>query len=141
MEKAVALYNCYTDIKIHLKVFYNPNIKTALGSFFPKKIQFGKTSFINKSIALHEISHTLGIGTNYKWPRLLAHEKYVGPKANGLIKILQKDPEATINADKSHFWPFGLNYASEGQSDQNLIKHCQLVSAMVEDLTDLTLGF
>jgi hypothetical protein len=39
-----------------------------------------------------------------------------------------------IGADRSHFWPYGLNYESEGKTEADLIGHCQMVTAIRKDL-------
>ncbi len=35
-----------------------------------------------------------------------------------------------ITADSQHFWPYGLDYASEHKSEWSLINHVRIVNAM-----------
>jgi hypothetical protein len=39
-----------------------------------------------------------------------------------------------VNADTQHFWPYGLNYTSEVKSNDDLVSHCKMVSAILKDM-------
>ena len=41
---------------------------------------------------------------------------------------------ALVHADRLHFWPYGLNYSSEVQSEADLTNHCKVVQAIHHDM-------
>jgi hypothetical protein len=50
----------------------------------------------------------------------------------------QRDPDmysqrTYITGDGQHFWPYGLNQASEHQSEWSLINHVRIVAAIQVD--------
>ena len=58
---------------------------------------------------------------------------FKGEKAQALLKEID-GPEAELHGDSQHFWPYGLNYASEVKSEQDLINHARIVEAMYQDI-------
>jgi hypothetical protein len=104
-------------------------VPTADGSF-NGNIRFGSNrSYMNERTALHEISHTLGVGTTWSFDSRCAS----GDWPNALPVLRSFDgPDAVINCGGSHFWPYGLNYDDEW-SETNAVRHCQIVNAMVRD--------
>lgn len=133
MDKAVAFYNEYTTITKALTIYYEPSVSTADGNI-NGTIRFGSNrSYMNHITAMHEIAHTLGVGTSSKWSSLIVNGVYTGPNATAAIRAITGDNTAVIKGDRTHFWPYGLNYTSEVKSDQDLINHCIIVEAMKKD--------
>jgi hypothetical protein len=133
MDAAVRYYNCYTDITKALNVSYNPSVATADGNI-NGSIRFGSTDTMNKVTAMHEISHTAGIGTAQKWSSLVVNGVFTGTNAAAQLLAIPNRLEDTLHADSQHFWPYGLNYESEGQHETDLIGHCEMVVAIRKDL-------
>ena len=133
MDKAVSYYNCYTNISKALRVEYAPNVATADGNI-NGNIRFGAESTFEYSRALHEIAHTVGIGTAPRWQSLLRDGVFVGKNATAKLRSLSGKSDDVVHADRQHFWPYGLNYASELKSEADVIGHCQMVVALREDL-------
>jgi hypothetical protein len=133
MDTAVRYYNCYTNITKALNVSYVPSVATADGNI-NGSIRFGSTASMNHVTAMHEISHTVGIGTASKWASLVVNGLFTGTNAQAQLLAIPTRDRDTIGADTQHFWPFGLNYESEGQRESDLIAHCEMVMAIRKDL-------
>jgi hypothetical protein len=130
MNAAVARYNNLSDLGKNITVHYDPNVPTADGNI-NGTIRFGAKASMNERTALHEISHTIGVGTSGDWGALGCGGTYNGAQATALVR--QYDGQsATIKCDGSHFWPYGLNYDSEF-SQTNADRHVEIVEAMVRD--------
>lgn len=132
MDKACEYYSNSTSLTKQLRVYYNPEVPTADGNS-NGTIRFGARSSMNHITAMHEIAHTLGVGTSKTWFNLLKGGVYTGIHANTIYRSISSDTTVTIQGDRSHFWPYGLNYTTEVKSDQDLIIHCRIVEAMLKD--------
>ena len=129
MDGAVATYNRWGTFRKHLTVEYNPGVPTADANY-AGHIRFGGQ--IGYRTALHEISHTMGVGTHWAWNANLNNGVWTG--ANGIALVRSFDgPTANINSDGTHFWPYGLNFDSEGSTENNR-RHVLLVAAFRKDM-------
>jgi len=143
MDQAVAYYNCYTNITKAEVVEYDGSVKTADGNS-NGTIRFGSdTSYMVLPTAMHEISHTVGVGTASKWRSFVAAPDggtsgpWTGANAIAQRTALLPDGNQTYlvpNADTQHFWPYGLNYASEYKTEADLLGHCVMVMALRKDM-------
>lgn len=140
MDEATFYYNCYSELTKSLTINYNPGVPTAEGNV-DGVISFGSNpSYMVTATAMHEIGHTLGVGYA-PWSELIQDGRWTGPAVNELMSTLpaeQRDADAYsqrtyITCDNQHFWPYGLNQASEHQSEWSLINHVRVVAAMNED--------
>ena len=112
-----------------LTVQYVPSVATADGNY-NGNIRFGSNrSYMNERTALHEISHTLGIGQTQAFDARCSTNNW--PSATELLKSWD-GPTAKINCGGGHIWPYGLNYDDE-MSETNADRHCQLIDAMLGD--------
>lgn len=108
---------------------YVPGVETADGNF-NGNIRFGSNrSYMNERTALHEISHTLGIGQTQAFDTRCAADDW--PSATTLLESWD-GAGAKINCGGGHIWPYGLNYDDE-MSETNADRHCQLIDAMLGD--------
>ena len=132
LDGAVAQYNRYGTFNVHLTANYSPGVPTAQASY-GGWIDFGSNpAYQNFRTALHEISHTLGVGTAWQWGANLAGGVWMG--ANGRQQIAAFDGAgANINSDGTHFWPYGLNYDSEGNTE-SYRRHVLMVAAFRRDM-------
>jgi hypothetical protein len=130
MNAAVARYNNLSDLGKNITVHYNPSVPTADGNI-NGTIRFGAKASMNERTALHEISHTIGVGTSGRWGSLGCGGTYNGGQATALVKRYDGQ-NATIRCDRQHFWPYGLNFDSEF-SQTNADRHVEIVEAMVRD--------
>lgn len=130
MRLAVARYNRLAPrANKAVTVQYVPSVATADGNF-NGNIRFGKNrSYMNERTALHEIAHTLGIGTTQAFNARCAANNW--PSATALLRSWD-GPSAKINCGGGHIWPYGLNYDNE-MSETNANRHCQLINAMLAD--------
>lgn len=112
-----------------LTVEYNTGVATADGSI-NGNIRFGSSrSYMTERTALHEIAHTLGVGTTDAFTQNCNANDW--PTALPLLRSFD-GASATITCGGDHFWPYGLNYESE-MSDTNADRHVDIVNAMIVD--------
>jgi hypothetical protein len=133
MDTAVSYYNTYTTITKSLWVSYEPSVSTADGNI-NGSIRFGSNrSYMNHITAMHEIGHTVGVGTSGKWRQVVVNGIYTGTYATEELKTITGNRESVLKGDGAHFWPYGLNYTSEVKTDADLVNHCKIVNAMKKD--------
>jgi hypothetical protein len=129
MDEAVAIYNANGDFNRTVTANYSPGTPTADANF-GGWINFGGQ--IGTRTALHEIAHTLGVGTYRNWQRFVKDGKWTGEYA--LAQLREFDgPDAVLHADRQHFWPYGLNYDREG-GVKNFKRHVKMVIALRRDM-------
>jgi hypothetical protein len=136
MAEAVALYNKYGSFNKHLSVTYSPSIPTAManGSGW---IGFGGQR--GTRAAMHEMSHTLGVGTAWQYRSLMAGGTYhVWDGFYGKKKAIENGSEFEdgLHGSEVHMWPWGLNY-SKTDSPIERIKHVQILAALRCDMGKL----
>ena len=133
MDEAVAYYNCYAQITKALNISYEPSVATADGNI-NGSIRFGSTESMNYITAMHEISHTVGVGTASNWSSMVSEGIFTGAHATAELRAITGIANDQLHADTQHFWPYGLNYTSEVSSTADLINHCFMVTAIRGDL-------
>jgi hypothetical protein len=133
MDGAVAYYNCNTTITKQLKVSYDTSVATADGNF-NGSIRFGGTSYMECVTGMHEIAHTVGIGTSPDWSTYSVNGVFTGANAIAQLRAITGNPSDVLHSDTQHFWPYGLNYTSEAKSTADLVDHCLMVTAIRQDL-------
>jgi autotransporter-associated beta strand protein len=129
MNAAVAVYNANGYFPKQLTANYNAGVPTAQASY-SGWIDFGGQ--ISTTTAIHEISHTLGVGQVAAWNSNRSGGVWTGARAKARI-VLYDGAGAVIGCDSIHFWPYGMNYASE-DSATNRIRHVRMVAAMRWDM-------
>ncbi|MBB4155173.1 hypothetical protein GGQ80_003091 [Sphingomonas jinjuensis] len=127
MEFAVAHTNVLGAFAGTVSVVYGSGTPTADASY-QGQIRFGGA--IGRRVALHELAHWFGSGSVGEWPGLVTNGRFTGPVANARIRAFD-GAQAVLNADRMHFWPYGLNYDSEFAETQ---RNTQLVSAQRADM-------
>ena len=129
MDAAVAIYNANGYFPRSLTANYNSGVPTAQASY-SGWIDFGGS--ISTRVALHEISHTLGVGQYSTWSTNQSGGRWTGSFALNRVKLYDGS-SAFIGCDGFHFWPYGLNYDSEDGTTAR-IRHVKMVSAMRRDM-------
>ena len=133
MDSAVYLYNKYTTLSKYINVYYAPGVPTAEASS-NGDLRFGENrTYMFVGTAMHEMAHTMGMGTTDAYRAMFKDGVFQGEKAQALLKEID-GPDAVLKGDNQHFWPYGLNYASEVKSEQDLINHAKIVNAMYQDI-------
>lgn len=130
MNAAVARYNNLSDLGKTITVRYDPGVPTADGNL-NGTIRFGNRGYMNERTALHEIAHTIGVGTSSGWSRLGGSGTWTGAQATALVRQFDGSA-AKLSTGGGHFWPYGLNYDNEF-SNTAADRHVQIVAAMVRD--------
>ncbi|XXY51668.1 hypothetical protein WME91_11045 [Sorangium sp. So ce269] len=132
MDEALSHYNCYTTIEKSLRVSYEPSVATADGNV-NGSIRFGASSSMNYITAMHEISHTLGVGSR-EFGALVVDGIFTGAEATSQLRTITGNESDVLHADNQHFWPYGLNYTTEVKTTDDLVNHCKMVVAIRSDL-------
>ena len=133
MDSAVFLYNKYSDLSKHIEVYYSTGVPTAEASS-NGDLRFGKDrNYMFVGTAMHEMAHTMGMGTTSEYQKMFKDGVFQGEKAQKVLKEID-GPDAVLKGDSQHFWPYGLNYRSEVHSEQDLINHVKIVNAMYQDI-------
>ncbi|MFG2028616.1 hypothetical protein [Streptomyces sp. NPDC048825] len=130
MNSAVARYNNLSDLGKNITVRYDPGVPTADGNI-NGTIRFGNRAYMTERTALHEIAHTIGVGTSSGWSRLGGSGTWTGAQAMALVRQFDGSG-AKLSTGGGHFWPYGLNYENEF-SNTAADRHVQIVAAMVRD--------
>lgn len=130
MIQATNIYNANGTFNKHLNVYYNAGVPTAQANY-DGVITFGGSR--NTRVAIHEISHTLGIGTHSAYWSLMTGGNWYGPEGNAVLAGFD-GAGSVMHGDSQHMWPYGLNYDSE-DSNTNRIRHVALVQAMRCDMS------
>jgi hypothetical protein len=133
MDSAVYIYNKYTNLTKFINVYYAPGVPTAEASS-NGDLRFGNDrGYMFVGTAMHEMAHTMGMGTTNDYRSMFKDGVFLGEKAQAILKEID-GPDAELHGDNQHFWPYGLNYASEVHSEQDLINHARIVEAMYQDI-------
>lgn len=133
MDSAVFLYNKYSDLSKHIEVYYSTGVPTAEASS-NGDLRFGKDrNYMFVGTAMHEMAHTMGMGTTSEYQKMFKDGVFQGEKAQKVLKEIDGS-DAVLKGDSQHFWPYGLNYRSEVKSEQDLINHVKVVNAMYQDI-------
>jgi hypothetical protein len=133
MDGAVAYYNCNTSITKQLNVTYDTSVPTADGNF-NGSVRFGGHSYMECATGMHETAHAVGVGTTPKWPTYSVGGVFTGTNAIAQLRAITGNATDVLHSDTQHFWPYGLNYASEAGSTADLVDHCLMVTAIRKDL-------
>jgi hypothetical protein len=134
MTAAVAYYNCNTNITKQLNVTYVPSVATA-DSNFNGSIRFGSDhNYMVCATSMHEVGHALGVGTAPNWSKVSTGGLFNGDTAIAQLRAITGKADDVLHSDTQHFWPYGLNYASEAKSTSDLVNHVLIVTAMRKDL-------
>lgn len=132
MDEALSYYNCHTSIEKRLSVSYVPSVATADGNV-NGSIRFGATSSMNYITAMHEIGHTVGVGSR-EFGALVVDGVFTGEAATRQLRVITGNESDVVHADTQHFWPYGLNYTTEVKTTDDLVNHCKIVVAIREDI-------
>lgn len=133
MDSALYYYNKYTNLSKFINVYYSTGVPTAEASS-NGDLRFGKDrNYMYVGTAMHEIAHTMGMGTTSEYQKMMVNGVFQGQKAQALLREID-GADAELHGDSQHFWPYGINYRSEVHSEQDLINHAKIVNAMYQDI-------
>ncbi|KAK8133536.1 hypothetical protein PG984_005548 [Apiospora sp. TS-2023a] len=129
MKLAAARHARLGSASKNIRVYYTPGVPTAEANY-NGDLRFGSNrAYMNERTALHEVSHTLGVGQTAAFDQKCAS----GDWKTALPLLRSWDGQsAKINCGGSHFWPYGLNYDTEW-SETNADRNVLMVNAMIKD--------
>lgn len=134
MDSAVKLYNTYSNLSKFINVYYAPGVPTAEASS-NGDLRFGENrSYMVVPTAMHEMGHTMGIGTTQEYWDVCKDGVFRNDKVQAKLRELDNDPTKELHCDSQHIWPYGLNRASEVSSEKDLINHVILVETIYQQL-------
>jgi len=134
MDSALGYYNTLTSIRKAITVQYDASVATADASN-NGTLRFGSTrSYMYVGTAMHEIAHTVGVGTTAEYKALMVNGVFTGAHATATLRAITGDSTAVLKGDAQHIWPYGLNYASEVKSATDLVNHCKIIESLYQDL-------
>ncbi len=128
------LYNAFATFgPYNIYVYYSSGIPTEQASYggYGGSIGVGQ-QYPQYWNLQHEMSHYLGTGTYWQWPNLMYSGVWHGAAANALEQQFD-GVGAVLAGDTQHFWPYGLNYATE---DSHIAeeRHMALDYALLQDM-------
>ena len=130
LQLVVDRYNAFgTFGNGNVYVYYSSGIPTAQASY-NGSMGFGGT-WPAERVAMHEMAHYLGLPSG-SWSTLFATGTWSGAMAGRLVRQFDGE-DAALRGDTMHFWPYGLNYDSEG-SEINKQRQVAVVYGMRADL-------
>ncbi|WP_458450686.1 RICIN domain-containing protein [Fibrobacter sp.] len=133
MDSAVKLYNTYSNLSKFINVYYAPGVPTAEASS-NGDLRFGENrSYMVVPTAMHEMAHTLGVGTTSEYAATCVDGVFRDDKVQAKLREMD-GPNAELHCDRQHIWPYGLNQASEAKSENDLINHVILVETIYQQL-------
>lgn len=133
MDSAVKLYNTYSNLSKFINVYYAPGVPTAEASS-NGDLRFGENrSYMVVPTAMHEMAHTLGVGTTAEYAATCVDGVFRDDKVQAKLREMD-GPNAELHCDRQHIWPYGLNQASEAKSEKDLINHVILVETIYQQL-------
>jgi len=133
IEEAVPIYNKYGSFNKHLAVYYNSGVPTAQANY-DGVITFGGSR--NTRVALHEMGHTVGVGTYWGSPSyssLMAGGVWQGYYGRKLAIEMGSAYADGLHGDGDHIWPWGLNYDSE-DGFMERVRHVRIMAAVRCDM-------
>lgn len=129
MDAAVMYMNEHGKFKKHVWANNSPGTPTATANY-EGWINWGGS--ISRRVALHEFSHTLGIGTHPDWQKNIKDGKWTGKHAIAQLKEFDGE-DAVLHADHQHFWPYGLNY-DNGSCEVKDLRFIKMLEAFRKDM-------
>ncbi len=131
---ATTYYNNFTSIVKHVTVNYSPGTPTADGNI-SGWINMGSNAAYQKAgTAMHEMAHTVGVGTHSKYWELMYSGSWHGERANAILQMMTNNSAAVVKGDNTHFWPYGINGSWEDDgSDFLYIMNALILQGMKTD--------
>lgn len=132
-ETATAYYNNFTSIEKHITVNYSPGTPTADGNISGWINMGSNQSYQRSGTAMHEIAHTIGVGTHWKWAELMKGT-WQGNRTKQILTMMTDSLYTVLYGDGLHFWPYGINGANEDNGDEMLyITNALILQGMKAD--------
>ncbi|MEL0455744.1 LamG-like jellyroll fold domain-containing protein [Flavobacteriaceae bacterium SZ-1-7] len=142
MSTAVRYFNDLTSIQgHHLSAGYSSGVPTAEASYGGYMTFGPNASYQRTGTALHEMGHTIGVGTHSIWygPSSPLRETgssglWLGNRTDAVIQFIENNTNSHLTGDSVHMWPYGINGAQEDNGSEFLyIANALVHQALGED--------
>lgn len=112
LEEMKYLYAQLTSLRdVTIKVYFDENTTTAACYFGgPMNVGPNPRNQLTGTI-LHEANHAFGVGTQNNWKNNATlrenttRGKWLGRRANEMVRFLENDSQAYMTGDNQHMWP------------------------------------
>lgn len=142
ITSAVDYFNNLTSIQGHRLTVHLTNSATANGGY-GGWMGFGpNASYQRTGTALHEMGHTIGVGTHSRWmgpssPLRASGTRglWLGDRANEVVRFIENNPDASLTGDHMHMWTTGatgaLNSGINGAHEDSGSKLLYILNSLV----------
>ena len=144
VESAVYYFNNFTSIKGHnLSVSYAGDGSTGAHASYGGWMELGSGIYCGTGIALHEMGHTVGVGTHWMWGVMRDQDGFwYGDRANKVVQFFRNMTNTKLHGDNTHMGPYGVNGPGADSGRPILyIANAAVHQAMAEDGLPPTGGF
>ncbi|WP_442845694.1 hypothetical protein [Leeuwenhoekiella sp. H156] len=133
-ETAMFYYNNFTSITKHVTVNYSPGTPTADANLDGWINMGAKPSYQRAGTAMHEMAHSVGIGTHGKYWELMTDGTWDGKRTLEILDFMTEGKNTMLYGDRMHIWPYGINGANEDSGDDMLYTmHVLVLQGMKSD--------
>lgn len=133
-DTAIWYYNNFTSITKHVTVNYSPGTPTADANIDGWINMGAKPSYQRAGTAMHEMAHSVGIGTHGKYWELMTEGTWDGKRTPEILDVMSEGKDTVLYGDNMHIWPFGINGANEDSGDPMLYTiHALVIQGMKSD--------
>ena len=149
VESAVSYFNEFTSIQgHHVTANYGSGTPTAEASYGGWMTFGPNPSYQRTGTVLHEMGHTIGVGTHWIWnggsPLRSEYGRgdWLGDRANKVVQFFDNNTSARLTGDHIHMWPYGINGAHEDSGNPALyMANTAVYQGLAEDGLPPTGGF
>ena len=149
VTSAVEYFNDFTSIQgHHVTANYGSGTPTAEASYGGWMTFGPNPSYQRTGTVLHEMGHTIGVGTHWIWnggsPLRAEYGTgdWLGDRANKVVQFFENSTTARLTGDGVHMWPYGINGAHEDSGEPALyMANTAVYQGLAEDGLPPTGGF
>ena len=146
-QTAIDWWNALTEMKGYApNIGYNGGVPTAECSYGGWMSVGSNTSYQKPGTIMHEMLHGCGVipWNDTEWSRHVLRSdidgsgrgtgQWLGDRVTEVLRFWDNNPEARLNGDYQHMWPYGINGANEDNgSDVLYIGNGLVCQALGED--------
>ena len=144
VETAVYYFNNFTSIQNHnLSVSYAGDGSVGAHASYGGWMELGSGVYHSPGLALHEMGHTVGVGTHWMWGVMRDEDGFwYGDRGNKVVQFFRNMTNTKLHGDNTHMGPYGVN-GPGAESGRTILymANAAVHQAMAEDGLPPTGGF